>query len=408
VTAAETQASLVPARGFMLVYQEGAGGLLLFVVPPAPEPVVAVRLVVDDRAAMALGVPAGPLPAAVLDKLLLEEEGNGGLLRRDLQRTAARGLAPARRLHALWRSLVPEGVWHRIRGAPEVVVVPDGSLHLLPFEALVVADPDAGDGVRYWLDEGPVVRYAPSATALASLSARRRSIPAESGAELLVVADPAFTGAPRAASAARGSGLEPLPGTAAEARAIRAAWTARRGAASVRTLEKEEAEERTVREALTPAVRFLHFATHGIVSSARNELLAALALAPPRDGIVRASNDGLLQLFEIYELQLDADLAVLSACGTHVGRLVRGEGAFALSRGFLAAGARRAVASLWPVSDDSTSVLMATFYRRVAETPPGHAVDYARALRDARREVRGREEWAAPFFWGPFVVSGLP
>jgi CHAT domain-containing protein len=98
---------------------------------------------------------------------------------------------------------------------------------------------------------------------------------------------------------------------------------------------------------------------------------------------------------------------VLSACETNVGAAVEAEGVFALSRGFLAAGARRVIASQWAVEDRSTAELMGSFFRRVAEAErAGTPVDYTRALRDAKRLIRSRPEWAHPYYWAPFVLTG--
>ena len=86
---------------------------------------------------------------------------------------------------------------------------------------------------------------------------------------------------------------------------------------------------------------------------------------------------------------------------------MEGEGVFALSRGFLAAGVRRVVASQWAVNDDSTAALMGAFFTElVASDTRGERVDYARILRDAKRAVRARPEWSDPYHWAPFVLTG--
>ena len=187
-------------------------------------------------------------------------------------------------------------------------------------------------------------------------------------------------------------------GTIREAEAVEAAL---RGSAEVVALQGASAREPAVRQALS-GKRYIHLATHGL--SGGEALLAGLALTPPTGGEPSGDDDGFLQLHEIYGLTLDADLAVLSACGTNTGTIVAGEGVFALSRGFLVAGARRVVASQWPVDDASTAALMGDLFRRVAGTDP----DYARALRDAKLRLRGSPAWADPFFWAPFVLTGAP
>jgi CHAT domain-containing protein len=140
------------------------------------------------------------------------------------------------------------------------------------------------------------------------------------------------------------------------------------------------------------------------VTARESDVLAGLALTPPDSAATRSDDDGYLQLYEIYELPLACELAVLSACGTQRGRRVPGEGVFALARGFQAAGARRVVASLWEVGDESTASLVGGFFARLAkaDSDPG----YSRALRDARRRVRSDRRWSDPFYWAPFTLSG--
>jgi CHAT domain-containing protein len=312
--------------------------------------------------------------------------------------------------------LIPRDFEPGLRRAEEVVIVPDGALLRLPFEALVVQQSPAA--VRYWIDDGPVARYAPSATALYNLARRGPRRTGAPSPAALVVANPVFdrNDARDAADLAPGrlrwerSGekLVRLPGTAREAEAIRQALGQPAGLGATVLLAGLDAEEGRVRAALRERPRYLHFATHGLVDERRNEILAALALTPPSGGPLVGGNDGLLQLFEIYELDLDSDLVVLSACKTQAGRQLAGEGVFALSRGFLAAGARRVVASLWPADDDATALLMSDLYQRLATAlAAGREPDYARALRDARLALRHSGEWSAPAFWAPFVFSGI-
>ena len=165
------------------------------------------------------------------------------------------------------------------------------------------------------------------------------------------------------------------------------------------------ASERNLRRGL-PGKRYLHLATHGLVDQGHTALFAALALTPPLEASPDSENDGLLQLYEIYDLKLDAELAILSACKTNVGPRIRGEGVFALSRGFLAAGVRRVVASQWQVDDAATAELMGAFFERVVKAEQaGEQIDFANALRDAKRRVRDHKD--GPFFWAPFVITGI-
>jgi CHAT domain-containing protein/tetratricopeptide (TPR) repeat protein len=369
-------------------------------------PVKVARLAVPPGVAAEWGVPAGDLGDATLERVLREGVatiGGGeasGLMAplRGIQRLTPtesreqRPAPPASRRQAELRRLadvlLPAGIRDEVLSAERIYVAPDGPLHRLPFEALVLGT--SADGPVYWLDVGPPVVYAHSLGTLADLGARAPS----TAPAALSVANPA-TG-PDAEEA----GLGPLPGTEREAAEFARAF----GGLDVVLLAGEEAREEAVKKRL-PTARVIHLGTHGLVEQDRDDLLAALVLASEPPG---SPEDGYLHLFEVVGLPLDAEAVVLSACETKLGRRVRGEGVFALSRGFLAAGASRVVASLWAVSDDATAAVMESFFRRVAETrAAGGEADWSAALRDAKREVRGQEAFGDPFFWAPFVISGV-
>lgn len=390
----------VPPGGLLLSYLIDDTQALVFVVPPPGNPVAVLRLTVPEEAARVLGVAPGDLTAPKLQRVLaaetLDPQAPDGLLARLGRVPAGSGARPAlvRSLGALFRVLVPAPLWSRARSSREVVVVPDHLLHRLPFEALVVQS--APEGPRFWLDEGPPVRYAASATTLLTL-AERRETSARTG--IVSVANPEWHGPGSVAPS-----LEPLPGSAREAEEVRAAWTREGRAADLTSIEGAEAREPRVRSAL-PGARHIHLATHGLVDDTRGELFASLALSPPADP--GPEDDGLLQLHEILRLPLDAELAVLSACESRVGKVVAGEGVFALSRAFLIAGSRRVIASLWPVADEASAGLVARVFEGLARAErTGAPLDHAANLALAKRQVRSQPGLADPFFWAPFVLEG--
>jgi len=145
--------------------------------------------------------------------------------------------------------------------------------------------------------------------------------------------------------------------------------------------------------------RFVHFATHALVNT-RHPDLSGIVLSTVAPG--GAARDGFLRLPDIYNMQLSADVVVLSACQTALGRDVRGEGIVGLTRGFLHAGARSVLSTLWEVRDKQTSELMAQFYEGMLRDglAPGAALRKAqlRAMRDPAS--------SAPFFWASFVMHG--
>jgi len=112
--------------------------------------------------------------------------------------------------------------------------------------------------------------------------------------------------------------------------------------------------------------------------------------------------DGFLRLQDIYNLKLFADLVVLSACNTALGKDVKGEGLIGLTRGFMYAGAPRIVASLWKVDDAATAELMTIFYRKmlVENLRP------AAALRAAQAEMMKQTRWKSPYYWAGFIIQG--
>jgi CHAT domain-containing protein/lipoprotein NlpI len=285
--------------------------------------------------------------------------------------------------------------------AQRLLIVPDGVLHYLPLESLVSAV-DAAGRPRYLLETHDVA-YLPSANALGDLGPRSR--PADQ-LELLAYGAPELPAAgtgPRSATRPEeqvrgflgepGLDLGPLPQARHEVEAIARLFPeslrkVRVGAGASETAFKGEELQR---------YRILHFATHGLMDDQ----------APSRSGLLLAAGgpeqDGLLQGTEILNLKLDADLVVLSACRTGLGRLVRGEGMVGLSRSFFYAGARSLLVSLWSVNDQSTAEIMESFYRRL------HAGSgTASALREAKRALLRSERpaYRFPYYWAPFVLLG--
>jgi CHAT domain-containing protein/tetratricopeptide (TPR) repeat protein len=145
--------------------------------------------------------------------------------------------------------------------------------------------------------------------------------------------------------------------------------------------------------------RILHFATHGLLNSERPELSGLVLSLVDEHG---KSQDGFLRMHEIYNLHLPAELIVLSACQTALGKQIRGEGLVGLTRGFMYAGAERVVASLWQVDDLATAELMKRFYRAMLKD----GMRPAQALRAAQLEMMKQERWASPYFWAAFTIQG--
>jgi CHAT domain-containing protein/tetratricopeptide (TPR) repeat protein len=419
----EARRGAVPRGGWLLEYRIGPGGAWLFALPAENGPLEVVPLRLDQESAARLRVSPGPVTADLLDAILAGDvKTRVPSLLRSLAAppsTAGDEGETIAALAALREAILPAAIWRHLRRASEVVLVADGPLLSLPFEALVIRPARSWNDARLWIDEGPVIRYAASATSLVNLERRAAEVrhPAARQREtpwVLSVSDPDY-----------GGRFPPLPGTARESAAIAEAFRSAGLPGAVQVLEGSTATEPAVIAALAGR-RYIHFATHGLVDPRRSDLLAGLALtasppapvdgATPGPGAASAAaaapssgTDGLLQLYEIDSLRIDADLVVLSACDSGIGRRSEGEGLMSLARGFFAAGGRRVVATLWPVSDASTVTLVGDLFRSVAEDEAaGRDLRSASALRDAKRLLRRRSETADPFYWAPFILSGMP
>ena len=145
--------------------------------------------------------------------------------------------------------------------------------------------------------------------------------------------------------------------------------------------------------------RVVHFASHGLLNSEHPELSGIVLSLVNKDG---EAIDGFLRLHEIYNLNLSADLVVLSACQTALGREIRGEGLVGLTRGFMYAGAPRVIASLWKVDDVSTAELMKIFYRKMLRERKSPSA----ALREAQLEMWRSKRWRLPYYWAAFQLQG--
>lgn len=145
--------------------------------------------------------------------------------------------------------------------------------------------------------------------------------------------------------------------------------------------------------------RYLHFATHGLLNSVHPELSGLVLSLVDEKG---EPEDGFLRAHEVFNLKLSADLVVLSACQTGLGKEVRGEGLLSLTRGFMYAGAPRVVVSLWNVNDEATAELMVDFYKAILSGKMSPAA----ALRAAQIDVSKQKQWANPFYWAAFTIQG--
>jgi CHAT domain-containing protein/Tfp pilus assembly protein PilF len=287
----------------------------------------------------------------------------------------------------------------QLAGKTALVIVPDGPLWNLPFQAL---QPRPG----HYLLEDCAIAYVPSLTVLREMARLRLQImPAPSAASttLLAMGNPALgkETSERARLTYRDESLEPLPEAEKEVVSLKRLYGSDQsevyiGAAAGEDRFKAEAGK----------FRVLHLATHGIFNNT-SPMYSHVVLSR---GNADSNEDGLLEAWEIMQMDLKANLAVLSACETGRGRISAGEGMIGLTWAFFVAGVPTTVVSQWKVESVSTAKLMLAFHRtlkaRDAQSSPPFAT--ARALQHAELQLLHDSQYAHPFYWAGFVVMGDP
>mgnify|MGYP005852056311 CR=1 FL=1 len=280
----------------------------------------------------------------------------------------------------LYEQLFPEPLPARIN---KLVIIPDGRLSTLPFEALLTQKTNKKE-LSYRQLPYLLRRYAITYSYSSSLwLSNTGQSPRQNKASILILAPITFSQ----------KYLLDLPGTAQEVQGIAAAFQER--TLLHKSLLYSEANKAALYSDSLRQYRFLHFATHGIVNEA----------TPARSGIfLSAPNDSnnIIYAGEIYNLKIQADLVSLSACETGLGKLSKGEGLIGLSRALLYAGARRSLVSFWRVSDSSTAELMQQFYALLLQENSS----YAEALRKAKLKILEDSRYGKPYFWAAFVLIG--
>ncbi len=296
------------------------------------------------------------LLAVRLDATKLGSQVQG--LRKALEETdseawqqGARGL-----YQRLWQPL------EKLVASRNVIVVAHGALHYLPFTALQDAQG------KFLLDRHSL-RFLPSASVLKFL----RPVLQNRDGRLLVLGNPDLDDPRLDLAFAEG-----------EAKLVASLYP------SSRVLLRKDASESNFKKAGGVFSR-IHFASHGKFQ-ADQPLKSGLFLAKDAD------NDGILTVGELYSMNLEADLVTLSACETGLGKIASGDDVVGLTRGFLYAGSRSIVASLWNVDDEATAALMRVFYATLA------SMNKREALRQA--QIKARETFPHPFFWAAFQLTG--
>lgn len=315
-----------------------------------------------------------------------------------------------------------------------LLVISDGALQYIPFSVLIVpvthtsskeiaqAAPPGPAGPLPLMVEHEIISL-PSVSALAAIRKETTSRPIAAKA-VAVLADPVFEpDDPRLEPQHKGQrspinrqrGISDLNMSWNDVSVLRGGLKftrllgSRQEADAIMQMVQEqegmkavdfEASRATAVSSELSKYKIVHFATHGILNDVHPELSGIVLSLFEQNG---REQDGFLRLHDIYNLKLPVEMVVLSACNTGVGKDIKGEGLMGLTRGFMYAGAKRVVASVWKVDDEATAELMKRFYRHMLK----EQLPAASALRMAQMEImRERVEWRAPYYWAGFVLQG--
>jgi CHAT domain-containing protein/Flp pilus assembly protein TadD len=322
----------------------------------------------------------------------------GALLETFRQQLATRNLGfrpTAARLYELL--LKPAAA--QLQGKTKLVIVRDGELWELPFQALTT------DKGRFLLEDYSIA-YAPSLTTLAELvNVQRRRRQANINPVLVAFGNPQLGASAKADAAPLRSGarLVPLPSTETEVKRVARFYGAEQSKLYLGAAAREEAFKAEAGHA-----GILHLATHALLNDA-SPLYSQIVLTQDTGTNAPIREDGLLEAWEVLKLKLRAELVVLSACETGRGRLGAGEGLIGLTWAFFMAGAPATIVSQWQVDAESTAALMQDFHRHW-RTPSikGASPTKAAALRAAALKLLRTREYHHPFFWASFSLIGEP
>ena len=421
LTLAETQQKVLDENTVLLEYGLGTDTSYLFVVSPSN--VSLVRLparssiekgATDFRAQL---IPPKLQRRIVGIDVVADQQRGLGLVEGPSENLSAFVGAS----NALYKLIVePAG---NLIGDKRLLIVADGALNYIPFEALVSSTDGADYASLNYLVKHNEIVYAPSASVVAAI---RQSGNKSGGKNLLVVADPVFDvedsrlkGKPAAPSSAEARGLglglasaindvagEPPPsgalrlprlaGTRLEADQI--GEIAKLNGSQADLWTDLNANEDNLRSRDITNYRVLHIATHGLLDAERPQFTGVVLSL-----VDNKNNDGFLRTDEIFNLRIGTPLVMLSACETGLGKEKRGEGVIGLTRAFMYAGAPAVGVSLWSVADKSTADLMSDFYRRLLGSPNSSS---SAALRAAQLGLISAKKYSAPFYWAPFVIVG--
>jgi CHAT domain-containing protein len=307
--------------------------------------------------------------------------------------------------YPLYRLLIEKMLNTSNEPVKNMVIVPEGNLTFLPFEALY-------NGSNYLIQDINL-KYLPSASIYPFIQAPHRS----TQFDMLALAGSGFVDGSLTSEVSSQTDFASLPSTLLEVDAIGKSFD------DAKILKNDDVTEAGLKSHDLSQFRFLHFATHGNIDEI-NPSQSGLILSKKADVESLFGEDGYLNSTEISGLSLNADLVTLSACNTGMGKIITGEGLIGLQRSFLTAGSSAVMVSLWSIYDRSTADFMAEFYSRLKIH---EATDYGmldrtldwfgfyehplfdykvKALQDAKLAMIDHPYYNHPVHWAPFILIG--
>jgi len=295
----------------------------------------------------------------------------------------------------LFKELVLPGLDQEIK---KIIIIPDDVLNMLPFETLIT-----DEKAVHWLIQDYSISYAPSISSLRELDLRNGNKRNRSQKDIIAFGDP-YYGSNEEDNTGYGTDLfrdfysAPTVGffrlrfSGLETQKISSLFKPAKRDVYLR----ESASEEQLKSKNLADYKIIHFATHGLIDDkkpARSSIILSLDRDP--------TEDGFLQMREIINLNMHADLVTLSACQTGLGQFIRGEGIEGLSRAFFYAGASSVLMSLWAVNDEATYQLMERFYYHLRSSR-----SLMNALRIAKLEMINSSALSHPYYWAGFIISG--
>lgn len=277
-----------------------------------------------------------------------------------------------------------------------IIFIPDGILHFLPFEALVTTNPE-----KHWLIEDYEVSYIPSISSLREIIQRKKSNGTKPGRHILAFGDPFFGSLESKTTdsdiiqsfySSSAFNLYRLKYSGFEIDKIGSLFKRKKRD----IFRRKEASEEQLKGHNLADYKIIHFATHSLIDD-KKPARSAIVLSLDED----PAEDGFLQMREIYNLNLNSDLVTLSSCQTGLGQFIHGEGIDSLNRAFFYAGASSVLMSLWSVNDQASAQLMERFYLHLRSSQ-----SIMSALRKAKLEMIGAKSVSHPYYWAGFVISG--